>query len=245
MSNMKLSSTDVTTPTGKKWKKTAGAWADAKIQPYLHSTWDPFIIRSVRDHDCTIDPREIVGTTKVGFVGISWRQALCEKRMGLKLECLEKKPQYYSDPKHYKTTEESWSFYEIQGQYYPIEGTHRSIVAKFRAHEEGHTSQLVWWVDRLTFSHEAYQAYVDLKSLLLLGEKVFIPVKKRLWPISSEDVKEYEIFVTFRLYTWSGRKFYTLPIEEAVTFAKNKNPALRRHLAKFPALYRGLFGLDQ
>lgn len=231
----------VTTKMGKKWLETAGPWADEPIEPFSLAKAREFVVQEVWVHDCNIDPCNIAGTDHAAYNrGMTWREFLgAGKRMSVKLDVLETKSEYYSDPKKYATDSEPWGFYDFNGKLYVSIGNHRSVVAKFRAHEEGNNVQRVWWVVHLTVSEDAKRAYKELQNQYLPEERDFGPERELV--SETDGTYEYKIFVRCWLHNWKGGDLHTLPIQDAVAFVRNKNQIPKRIFQFFPKLWKRVY----
>lgn len=241
MKDWKTLEGSVTTPTGKRWVKYAGAWADTPIKPCPRHDLMNFTVKEIRVDDCVIDPRKIVGTTHASYnQGMTWREVLaCGKRVKRKLEKLETEPEYYDDPKVYATDSEPWHLIEIGDELYTSIGNHRSVVAKFRAHEDKRTDQLVSSVDRLIVSEVAQRQYEALQKDYLPGECDSGPERELVY--ENGDTREYRIFVQCRLHDAKGGTFHTLPLEEAAAYVMEWQKFSRPIFNLFPKLWKRIY----
>jgi len=225
---------------GKKWLTQSGAWADEQIKPNPYQDLRNFIVQETRVEDCIIDPRMIVGTSHGRYnQGMTWRKFLANgKRISTKLDVFETASEYYDDPKSYATDTEPWDFDEINGELYTSTGNHRSVVAKFRAHEEGRIEQRVWAVDRMMVSKVAQQQYAELQDEYLPTERDWGPERELI----SEDglTKEYRIFVNCYLHGLNQR-FYKLPLAEAGAYVRKKNRIGKTIFNFAPSIWSRLF----
>ncbi|MXW85990.1 MAG: hypothetical protein F4Z55_08775 [Boseongicola sp. SB0667_bin_21] len=230
---------DAATPTGREWLGNAGPWADERIRPSPHHVEPDFTIQETRIDDCDIDPRRIVGTSRDRYSqGMTWREFLVRgKRIKAKLEALETRPEYYEDPKGHATDTEPWHLVEIDGELYTCTGNHRSVVAKFRAHEEGRTRQRVWSVDRLVVSRDAKAQYQALQAEYLPGEGDFGPKRE---PVrQSGQTTRFRICVDCRLHGLGRRR---LPVADAAAFVRRRNRVAKAVLDWPRTLWNRLFG---
>ncbi|UWQ77427.1 hypothetical protein [Leisingera sp. M658] len=230
----------VTTPTGRKWLQEAGPWADEKIRPSPRHDETNFTIQETRIEDCDVDPRKIVGTSHASYnQGMTWRKFLAYgNRIKTKLDVLETKPEYYDDPKEHATDSEPWHLVEINGELYTSIGNHRSVVAKFRAHEEGRVKQRVWSVDRLVVSDTAKRQYDELQAEYLPGESDRGPERELIGKVGSS--KRFQIFVDCHLHGLDSR-VHRLPIEEAAAYVRKRNRVGKAVLKFAPSLWKRLF----
>lgn len=230
----------VKSATGRKWLQEAGPWADEKIQPSPRHEDTNFTIQETRIEDCEIDPRRIIGTSHASYnQGMTWRKFLAYgKRIQTKLDVLETKPEYYDDPKAHATDTEPWHLVEINGELFTSVGNHRSVVAKFRAHEEGRITQRVWSVDRLVVSDEAKRLYQELQDEYLPGERDWGPERELVSEAGA--TKRFRIFVDCYLHGLSPR-IRRLPIEEAAAFVRKRNRISKTVMKLAPSLWNRLF----
>lgn len=215
---------EITSETGLRWFRSSGPWADQPIRTNPRRDLIGFVIREVHDVDCVIDPRDIVGMAHGLYnQGMTWREFLRGgKRIAKKLEQIETAPEYYDDPRGYQTlAKEPWVLTEIDGNLYVDGGNHRSVIAKFRAHVEGRTSQLVWRVDRLTISKEAQREYEKLQQCYYAGESD--EGAERILVKEEGGVCEYRIEVWINLNTWFATYKERVPIDRAVTYVQQHN----------------------
>ncbi|MCY3874595.1 MAG: hypothetical protein OXF88_09910 [Rhodobacteraceae bacterium] len=230
----------VTTPTGRAWLKEAGPWADEKIRPSPRHDMTNFTIRETRIEDCDIDPRKIVGTSHARYNrGMTWREFLAYgQRIKTTLDVLETNPEYYEDPKGYATDTEPWHLLEINGELYIFTGNHRSVVAKFRAHEEGRIKQRVWSVDRLVVSKVAKRQYHELQAEYLLGGRDWGPKRELISEAGS--TKQYRIFVDCILHGLNPN-VHRLPLADAAAVVRKRN-RVGKAVLNFPiSLWNRLF----
>ena len=224
-----------TTPTGRRWLKEAGPWADETIRPSRvpAEEAEKFAIQETWIEDCDIDPRNIVGTSHASYrKGMTWREFLASgKRIKTKLEVLETRPEYYEDPIRHKTDEEPWHLLEVNGELYTCTGNHRSVVAKFRAHEEGRTRQRVWSVDRMVVSEDAKEQYQELQAEYLPGEGDCGPKREPVGKAGSST--QFQIFVDCRLHGLRP-SVHRLPVADAAPFVRKRNRVIKAVL-NFPA----------
>lgn len=230
----------VKTPTGRRWLSTADEWADEPIRACPIRELRQFVINEIEDEDVDIDPRKIVGTSHASYnQGMTWRGFLSGgKRIGTKLEVLETKPEYYDDPKRHATDSEPWILDEIEDELFADIGTHRSVVAKFRAHEDGYTRQRVWAVHRHIVCRVAEARYNQLQKEYLPGERDSGPERELIEQIGNQ--KHYRIFVRCYLhgFDWSSHR---LPVEDAVEFVRKRNRVSKAVLSFAPSLWRRIF----
>ncbi|KAB6717010.1 hypothetical protein C8029_06435 [Roseobacter sp. TSBP12] len=177
---------------------------------------------------------------------MTWRVFLSDaKKIAAKLDVLELRPEYYEDPLSYDHDPEikfghpdGWHLYDDGEKLFISEGNHRSVVAKFRAHEDGITSQRVYSVIKLKASPEARRAYANLQHSYLPFEADSGP-ERRL--ISDENgVKLYQIRVRFWLLGFGGPSPYEMEIHEAAKFVERRNRWRKKVFNLVPNLYRKL-----
>lgn len=230
----------VATPTGRKWLQEAGPWADEKILPSPRHNETNFTTQETRIEDCEIDPRKIVGTSHASYnQGMTWRKFLAYgKRIKTKLDILETKPEYYDDPKGHATDSEPWHLVEINGELFTSIGNHRSVIAKFRAHEEGRIKQRVWSVDRLVVSEDAKRQYLALQAEYLPGERDWGPERDLISEVGS--TKQFRIFVDCYLHGLSPN-IRRLPIADAAAYVRKRNRVSKAVLSIAPSLWNRLF----
>lgn len=238
----------VTTPTGKRWLENAGDWADKKIQPFSLGEARDFVVREERKDDCAIDPRKIVGTSHAKYnQGMTWRQLLgAGKKIATKLDVLELRPEYYDDPLAFDNdpnnkygNPDGWHLAEIGNDLFITEGNHRSVIAKFRAHEDGVTSQRVYSVLSLTISEDAMRAYERLQAAYLPGERDSGPERRLI--SDANGVKVYQIRVRCGLHVFGGAPLKDMEVHEAAEFVSNRNLLRKKVFDFIPNLYQKVF----
>ncbi|WP_170327985.1 hypothetical protein [Ruegeria arenilitoris] len=232
----------VSAPTGLRWLEEAGRWADEEIRACPRYDERDFVVWEIKMKNCVIDPRKIVGTSHGAYnQGMTWREFLAYgKRMKKKLDMLETKPEYYDDPKAHATDTEPWSLVEINGELFTDTGNHRSVVAKFRAHEEGRIEQRVWSVDRLIISETAKLQYEELQSEYLPCECDRGLEREMIY--LSDSTKRYRIFVNCILHGMNCR-VHRLPLDEAAEYVRKRNRSSRVALKIAPQLWNRMFGV--
>lgn len=239
----------VTTPTGRRWLETAGVWADEKIERFSLGDTCSFVVREERKDDCTIDPRKIVGTSHGRYnQGMTWRQFLgAGKKISVKLDVLELRPEYYDDPLGFDHdpqnnygSPDGWHLTEVDGRFFVMEGNHRSVVAKFRAHEDGVISQRVYSVNKMTVSQDAMLAYEKLQDSYLPGEQDSGP--ERLMVSDQNGVRTYQTWVRCCLREFGGMKMHEMEVHDAAMFVSQRNRWRKKVFDLVPRLYRKLSG---
>lgn len=232
---------EVTTPTGRKWLEGSDDWACKKIEAFNLSEVLPFVVEWAEEEGAVIDPRNIVGTDHARYnQGMTWLQFLGGgKRIKTKLDVLETKPEYYDDPELHATDLEKWILFEIDGKLYVTVGNHRSVVAKFRAHEENVTGQWVHKVIHLTVSDAARDDYEKLQAAYLPFERDYGPEPECVW-CEGQD-KRYKIFVHLILHGLGGSRSHgKMEVADALAYVQRRNRIPRRFLDFLPNLWKRL-----
>lgn len=85
----------------------------------------------------SVDLTRVVGTSHPDYAGLTWRDLRPKapgetglqhlKRAGQTMDWLRSNPTYYLE----KQDKLTWSFYELNGDYYIAEGNHRTVVARY------------------------------------------------------------------------------------------------------------------
>ncbi|KAF0674883.1 hypothetical protein [Profundibacterium mesophilum] len=233
---------EVNTPTGRKWVENAGDWANEKIEAFNLNEVLPFVVEWSEEEGAIIDPRNIVGTDHARYnQGMTWLQFLGGgKRIKTKLDVLESKPEYYDDPELHATDLERWILFEIDGKLYVTVGNHRSVVAKFRAHEENITAQWVHKVIHLKVSGAARNAYETLQTQYLPFERDFGPEPECVWCEGPD--KRFKIRVHLILHGLGGSRSHgKMEVATALAYVKQRNRVPRRFLDFFPNLWKRIY----
>jgi len=170
----------IETKQGLHWYRTAGSWADKPIEPSPLWDIDGLIIKEEYIETCTVDPRKFVGTSHARYnQGMTWRQFLHGgKRIAKNLADLEKSALYYDDPIAVSGDRDTWHVVEIDGLFYASSSNHRGVIAKFRAHEDLITTQLIHSLRRYTTNKDAQAQYERLQRAYLPGQSDFGIEKK-------------------------------------------------------------------
>ncbi len=234
----------IKTSQGLHWYRTAGAWADAPIQPSPLKELDALIVKVEYVEGCFIDPRHLVGTCHASYnQGMTWRRFLHGgKRIEKNLVALEKSAVYYDDPIAATGQTDTWHVVDIDGALFSSSSNHRGVIAKFRAHEDLITLQLVHSVRRYVTNQDARAQHRQLQEVYLPGQKDF-GIEKRL---VSDDrrIQSYETVVTCDLRV-GNKPIVTLPLEKAASVVRRKNRYYRKLHRLSPFLWRLLSGVDQ
>ena len=124
-----------------QWMETAGPWADQPIGSFSGADWLPFAKKIIWHRDVSVDFRKVRGTMHPDYRdGMTWREFLSKgKRMLGKRHGLDQSPEYFADPVGWhekKKTSAGWSLYQVNGDLFVDEGSHRSVIARMRAEEE-------------------------------------------------------------------------------------------------------------
>ncbi len=231
----------VSATIGQRWLEEAGSWADEEIRTCPGHDERDFTVWEIKFKDCVIDPRKIVGTSHASYnQGMTWRELLAYgKQLKTKLAVLETKPEYYDDPETHATDAKPWNLLEINGEFYTDAGDQQSVVAKFRAHEEGHTLQRVWSIDRVIVSEIAKRQYEELQKEYLPGEYDWGSEREKIYESGSS--KRYRIGVNCSLHG-INRRSHRLPLDEAAEYVRKRNRGSRIALKIAPRLWNRLLG---
>lgn len=221
--------------TGHRWYNTAGSWANETVVWLDHAHLEQFRLSVERRTDEVIDPRKIVGAWHPNYHNITWRDFLkVGQRIELRITELEETPTYYDAPHTFKHHLDPWHLLEVGGHYFIDQGHHRSFIAKFRAHEDGRTSQQVPNLDRVVLNDHAIALAKRLESLLRNHQRfevISVPHLDQSGPIIHYQTR----FILFGFGGLSGQCFTP---EEAIEITTNANRFLFRKERFFGALRR-------
>jgi hypothetical protein len=221
---------------GLHWYRNAGAWADQTILESPLSQLDGLIIKEEYIEDGCIDPRDIVGTSHARYnSGMTWREFLHGgKRIGGNLAELEKSSAYYDDPKAVSGNHDTWHVVEIDGKLYSSSSNHRSVIAKFRAHEQLVTKQKIHSLKRYTTNRNAQYQYEKLQEVYLPGQRDFGTEKKLI----SDDGRTQTYITVVQCHLEARNPpVVELPLAVAASSVAEKNRAFRLLYRLHPKLW--------
>jgi len=126
------------------WAIIAGNWADGEVKMFPYNSVGEYSDKSIVLQNVAIDPRKIIGSDHPRYYGTSWRDFLLTgKRVSDNILRYEENPNYYGDVCQQKSHYGHWSLAQIGEEYYICEGNHRSLIAKFLAHEKALKLQII------------------------------------------------------------------------------------------------------
>lgn len=203
-----------------RWRRTAGPWADEIIEEINFNFINDFKECEERLVDALIDPKKITGASHTNYHGISWREFLTTGiRISPNIEGLDTNPNYYDNPRsvHFH---DGWTIYDVDGDLFIAEGHHRSIIAKFRAHEDGVKQQQVYDLVRIKLNREAI-CKIDLLDRLMRRNQKYEIKAKETDRNSTGQVIHYTTLVT--LYNVKGYHRMVLDPTAAISIVRHVN----------------------
>lgn len=203
-----------------RWKQTAGLWADEIIKKIDFDFINKFKEKEERLVDSIIEPSKIVGASHANYHSISWREFLTVgQRVLSNIEGLDTNPSYYDDPRSVQF-HDGWRIYDVDGQLFIVEGHHRSIIAKFRAHEDRIKHQKVYDLVKINLNRKAIEEEDIIKSLIRGNQKYEINAEEDTQK-SSGNIKYYSTSVT--LLNVKGYSNKSLKMHEAINIISTTN----------------------
>lgn len=127
-----------------EWSVVAGNWADEQIIAFPYKSLIEYSDKSKILQNVVIDPKKIVGSDHPRYSGVSWRKFLSTgKRLSDNLRRFRQNPNYFGETLQPNSHYGHWSLAQIGENYYICEGNHRSIIAKYLAHETTMRTQII------------------------------------------------------------------------------------------------------
>jgi len=132
------------------WSDVAGKWADEEIRAFPYNSLNEYFDRSIILQDVIVDPQRIVGSDHPRYSGVPWRNMLSTgKRISNNIRRYNENSDYFGTVRQPNSNYDHWTLAQIGEDYYICEGNHRSLIAKYLAHENAMRSQIIPKVIRI------------------------------------------------------------------------------------------------